>query len=92
MSITKVKNLNGTTGRVPANYDSWIDFWESKTNEKAKICSNNDCKISGRNNLLGAHVKTTGNFDNSWYIVPLCHSCNKIKDDFFVVNSLVPIR
>ena len=52
------------------------------------------CKNSfNRNELNGAHVIKTNSLDNSYYIVPLCDSCNNyLNDKPFPVNEndLVP--
>lgn len=86
----KVKNLNGTTDRLPYGYASWLDFWEKKTNQKATECHAIDCKA--KRDLVGAHVKKVGSSDNSWYIVPLCSGCNQRTDEFTVEGPLVPVN
>ncbi|MDR1846950.1 MAG: hypothetical protein LBR17_02395 [Bacteroidales bacterium] len=87
-----VKNLIGTSdNRVPNDYSSWLDYWEKEKNQKANQCSASDCSQS--DNLVGAHVKKVGSDDNSWYIVPLCQSCNMSEREFLVnENLLVPVR
>ena len=34
------------------------------------------------------HVKKVGSADNSWYLLPLCDSCNKLKDPFEKKESI----
>ena len=75
--MVKVKNLIGTAGRVPSGYASWLDYWEAKTGQKATKCMRVGCGVVSRANLVGAHVKKVGTNDNSWYIVPLCHTDNR---------------
>lgn len=79
----KVKNLNNTGGRkVPDGYDSWLAWWMGQKGKKATPdCANKDCKDEA---TLGGHVKKVGSDDNAWYIVPLCYSCNQLKDSFEV--------
>lgn len=90
--MIKVKNLNGTAGRVPYRYDSWLHFWESKTGQRANSCNRVGCAVTGRSNLVGAHVKKVDGFDNSWYIVPLCQADNMRSDEFYVYGPLVPVN
>lgn len=86
----KVKNLSGTGGRIPNSYSSWLAYWKAKTKRKATKCNHIDC--NEKNNLVGAHVKQVGAGDDSWYIVPLCQSCNKRTDVFYVSGPLVAVN
>lgn len=71
--MTTVKNLNGTSNRkAPAGYSSWKEFWEDKTKRSFGTCSCSGCSNSAKH---GSHVQKVGT-DRSWYIVPLCDSCN----------------
>lgn len=88
----KVQNLNGTSGRLPQNESSWLEFWEMKTGLRANHCHYVGCGTTGRHNLVGAHVKKVGVNDDSWYIVPLCNRCNHIGTEFWVEGPLVPVR
>ncbi len=88
--MVKVKNINGTSGRLPSGYTSWLDYWERKSGEKASVCHAYSC--STKTELVGAHVKKAEGSDNSWYIVPLCKGCNKITGDFYVVGPLVAVN
>lgn len=85
-----VKNLNDTSGRVPAGFNSWIAYWEAKTGLKANVCNNVNC--SAKNDLVGAHVIKVNSIDKNWYIVPLCKECNKKSDNFWVSGPLVPVN
>ena len=91
-NIMLVKNVNGSSRfSSPAGYDSWLEYWEDKSGKTASRCSTTDCKLSGRNNLVGAHVQKAYSSDKSWYIVPLCKSCNTRTDVFEVDAQLVPV-
>ena len=87
-----VKNLNGTSGRIPPNgASSWLSYWEEKKH-KASFCTNAACANEAE---VGGHVKKVGQDDGSWYITPLCKRCNaKSSDETFEVNSdnLLPVR
>jgi hypothetical protein len=86
-----VKNVNGS-GRdsAPSGYSSWLDYWKKQTKENPTYCSASKCYNT---DLVGAHVQKAYTSDNSWYIVPLCSSCNgKSSNDIFEVNAtLVPV-
>jgi hypothetical protein len=90
--MVKVKNLNGTAGRVPFGYESWLDYWETKSGQRATKCMRVGCNVTGRVNLVGAHIKKVDSSDNSWYIVPLCQADNKRTDEFYVYEPLVPVN
>jgi hypothetical protein len=73
--MIKVKNLNGTSDNTPPKgYTSWRSWWEAKKGRKFDTCSCSGCKSSA---TVGAHVQKASSTDKSWYIVPLCSSCNK---------------
>ena len=90
--MVKVKNLNGTAGRVHNGYGSWLEYWEAIARKSATQCMRNNCNVTGRNNLVGAHVKKVGSNDNKWYIVPLCKADNMRTDEFYVNEPLVPVN
>ena len=73
----RVKNVSGSS-RFPAprGYNSWLEYWE---------------KQSGRHDLVGAHVQKVNSADQSWYITPICKSCNSRTDEFDVCWPLVPV-
>lgn len=85
----KVKNLHGTSGRVPDGYSSWLAFWEANAGQKASECHRFYCN---NKDLLGAHVIKADSSDKSWYIIPLCQSCNKRTDEFWVDGKLVKVN
>lgn len=87
----KVKNLNGTSDNgVPIGYDSWKDFWEKKSGQKASSCHRYQCNSTLH--IVGAHVQLVDG-GNEWYIVPLCTAHNQSKDiEFYVTGPLVPVN
>lgn len=93
MSI-EVKNLKGT-GKYKAynkGYTSWKDYWiaNNNTGNKWFLCAVDGCNKTASD---GAHVKKVGSVDNSWYILPMCHSHNMKEDEIFDVDEsyLVPV-
>lgn len=77
--MMKVKNLNGTSdNKVPSGYISWKDWWEKKSGKTFSTCSCSGCSESAK---VGGHVQKNLQSDRSWYIVPLCNSCNVAKKD-----------
>ena len=88
--VYKVKNLIGTGDNPPRDTDSWLAYWEQKTGLTARYCHAVDCDVTGRSNLVGAHVKRCDISDRTWYIVPLCRGCNQRTDEFMVEGPLVP--
>ena len=88
--MIKVKNLNGTSDRVPNGYSSWLAFWEAKAGRRATQCNRFLC--SATSNLVGAHVKKVDGNDNSWYIVPLCHADNMSTEEFYVNGPLISVN
>lgn len=84
-----VKNVIGSSKfPKPRGYNSWLDYWKAKTGESPHYCSADNC---WRTDLVGAHVQKAYSYDQSWYIVPLCTSCNQRTDTFNVSATLVPV-
>ncbi|MDC0933490.1 hypothetical protein OAR97_06530 [Arcobacteraceae bacterium] len=68
----KVRNLNGTSSnRCKCN--SWLEHWENFSNQTVKQCVVNGCINIP---TVGGHIQKTGLADQSWYIIPICKSCN----------------
>ncbi len=86
-----VKNISGSSRfSKPKGYSSWLDYWIAQKGYTPRICSANDC--NNKTGLVGAHVQKAYSTDASWYIVPLCTSCNQRTDTFDVnANLLVPV-
>ena len=80
----KVKNLNGTSKNKCEICKSWITHWENLSGEKSDKCC---CKGCTNNAVYGGHVQKDTS-DNSWYIIPLCESCNKKpSSESFEINK-----
>lgn len=81
----KVKNLNGTS-QTTCKCGSWLKHWESFSGKKApKYCVVNNCLST---DLVGAHVQRDSYADKSWYIIPICKSCNgKHGQDLTISDS-----
>ena len=72
------KNLEGTGDHKASK--AWLDVWKERTGYTGTPpCGRKGC---GNTATLGGHVKKVGSTDNSWYLLPLCDSCNKLKDSF----------
>ena len=84
-----VKNVNGS-GRysAPSGYSSWLEYWEANAGREVTFCGAHGCLDT---DLVGAHVQKAYSNDTTWYIVPLCRSCNQRTDTFEVVYPLVPV-
>ncbi|KAL6078465.1 HNH endonuclease [Balamuthia mandrillaris] len=68
-----VKNINGTS-KEPYTGVRWLEGYRQASKSKRKVCARNGCdkKVSA-----GAHVQIKdGRVSRSWYIIPLCASCN----------------
>jgi len=74
-----VKNINGTSERIPDGYSSWIKFWEAKTGEKAK-------------NGVGGHVKKANSTDNAWYIADITDAQNKKTESYEYSGKLAKLH
>ena len=75
----KVKNLHGTSDKTCDKCKSWLKHWENKTNDSTWFCMKKDCTNKA---TVGAHVIKCEGHDKKFYIVPLCHSCTKKKEEF----------
>ena len=78
----KVKNIK-TGDNYPAPTDScssWLEHWEKEINKKAGWCR--CCRTKKDHaDLVGGHVIRTDSSDKSWYITPLCKSCNSTTNE-----------
>lgn len=91
MSIQTVTNIKGTAdNNPPAEYSSWKDFWEKKTNKKASYCHKVFCDTEDET-IVGAHVMLEG-YGNYWYIVPLCNTDNVSGGTFRASGPFVPVN
>lgn len=87
--MEKVKNVVGSS-RFPAplGYSSWLDYWERQTGKSATECGKCGMFVAAE---VGAHVQKAYGLDKSYYITPLCRSCNQRTDEFYVETELVPV-
>ena len=68
-----VKNINGTLHKT-CKCGSWLQHWKNFSGRTAKVCQAKSCIGT---DLVGAHVQKDVDSDDTWYIVPLCHSHNR---------------
>lgn len=65
----KVRNL-----REGSRSGNWIQHWKDATGiTDPGECHNVDCHEKA---TVGGHVQRVDANDNTWYIVPICQSCN----------------
>lgn len=82
----KWKNLKGTGDNQASK--PWLDIWKERTGYKGNPpCGRKGCN---RDATLGAHVIKVDSDDRSWYLLPLCDSCNKL-DDAFEKKADIPV-
>lgn len=89
--MAKIKNAPDTGDLEPRDYtdfNSWIDFWESKKNKYALYYEDKKlykCAKCGNffawANFDGAHILKVGSSDQKLYIYPTCKSCNEGRDE-----------
>lgn len=95
-----VHNLSGTSkdkyGKTKDNSKNWKEFWEKHKNKKFDLCANKNCNRGHNGNRAkatdGGHVQKVSlepnQLEQSWYIVPLCSTCNHPeKKDSFIVSE-----
>jgi hypothetical protein len=89
----KVKNAIGSSDdKKPEGYESWIDYWERKSYQKAKKCRHVDCCQT--QDIVGAHVLIVDDPECIEYIVPLCNTHNhySAENEFYVFDPLICVR
>jgi hypothetical protein len=96
MRIHNVIGSSKISASPPKPYGSWLSYWEDKAEFKLKENTQYECPACGaatfRRDFDGCHVQNLSFMDKSWYIVPLCSSCNHRTDSFNVDNvPLVPV-
>lgn len=95
MYIHNVKGSSKISAKPPRLYNSWLSYWEAQAQFRLDINKHYICPACSvatlRKDFDGCHVQKSG-CDKSWYIVPLCSSCNH-KNGFFNVEErlLVPV-
>lgn len=74
-----VRNVNGTSDPRYAKSKSrtgksWIATYRQETGSRRSTCARLQCSGPA---AVGAHVlRTDGRKNNSWHLVPVCHTCN----------------
>lgn len=69
----KVNNINGTSDKT-CKCGSWLDHWKNFSGQSLPThCPERTCTQKPE---VGAHVQKDSSTDKSWYIVPLCKTCN----------------
>lgn len=89
--MAKIKNINGTSDNK-CKCGTWIDHWKKYNIQRQTLpifCPTKGCLEKP---TVGAHVQKDSFLDNSWYIVPLCVSCNKSASPLEIADyiSLAP--
>ena len=97
MKIRNVKGSSKVSGRPPQPYSSWLNYWEIKANFSLDRNQLYNCPACGKafypKDFDGCHVQKASFFDWTWFIVPLCSSCNhsteimEIDNDVCMVSS-----
>jgi uncharacterized protein Veg len=77
--VLLIKNINGTSERVPDGHSSWQAFWEAQTGKKAQ-------------HDVGGHVKKVNSPDNSWYIADLTYAQNAKTESYEYTSVLAKLR
>lgn len=96
VTVHNVKGSSKISQKPPFPYFSWINYWENNGGCKIETGKYYNCPACGkavtREHFDGCHLQKVGLVDRSWYIVPLCDSCNH-RTDMFSVNKdlLVPV-
>ena len=84
-NLERVENIPHTgDDDPPPPYAAWLKYWEGKTYQYDRYCSNFFCLKKA---TLGGHIKVDG--DDIPYIIPLCDSCNKLKKPFYKKKGVV---
>jgi hypothetical protein len=68
----RVKNLNGTS-KNKCKCGSWLAHWQRYSQQTANHCVVIGC--TGKD-LVGGHVQKDSPYDSSWFIIPICNTCN----------------
>ena len=85
----RVKNAKGTSrwSSPTCKCRTWIEHWKNNAAvnipSRCPACGN---VIKDKSDWDGAHVKKIKSYDERYYIVPLCSSCNSRNDLEFDVD------
>ena len=96
VTVHNVKGSSKISQKPPFPYYSWLNYWENNGGSEIKDDVLYKCPACGkaftRKNFDGCHLQKISLIDRSWYIVPLCDSCNQRADMFSVKEELlVPV-
>ena len=86
----KIRNINGTSDNA-CRCASWLEHWEKYNTGKQAVpvfCPVSDCE---NNPIVGAHVQKDDDSDQSWYIVPLCMTCNSKTGQVLEVSDAIAL-
>ena len=92
-----VTNAPNTSDLLPpSQYDSWIDYWETRTGIYLDEQTQYECPLCKkgalRSEMNGCHVEKLSDGGHKLYIIPGCDHCNPKKKVFKVDESLlVPV-
>lgn len=88
----QVRNLNGTAAAT-CRCGSWLSHWQLYSGQPLGLCAAVEC---GNVPTVGGHVQKYALLDMSWYVVPLCSTCNArrgqrldVSDDVVLVPANV---
>lgn len=82
----KINNINGTSQNT-CKCGSWLDHWKKFSGQSLpSYCPESSC--TGKPEV-GAHVQKDNSSDSSWYIVPLCKTCNSKTGKSLVISDYV---
>jgi hypothetical protein len=92
----KVKNINGTSDNA-CKCGSWLKHWLNYSGQSLpNYCPEKSCTNKPE---VGAHVQKDSANDSSWYIIPLCKTCNakygqaiEISDSIKLVSANVSLK
>jgi hypothetical protein len=80
----RIKNINGTSNNS-CKCSGWLDHWKKYGRQSVPTyCPEASCT---QNPEVGAHVQKE--WDNTWYILPLCKSHNMATGTINVSDNVV---
>jgi hypothetical protein len=92
-----VKNVKGSSrfSKPSTVHHSWLEYWEDNKQSlnddiryKCPVCD----EYITKDHFVGAHVQKVNDIDKTWYIIPLCNSCNNKKEHFNIPQKfLLPV-
>jgi hypothetical protein len=87
------KNIHGMGDfKPPEGHTNFLEFYEKESGHSTKICKVKGCTNGAE---MGAHIKKVKlrvNQDNSWYVIPMCKTCNCREDEFELNVDAFPVE